>query len=84
MDKFVVYKGNDDQYYWRLVASNGRIVAIGGEGFVTRSNATRAAENVVVICKQDPPIEDEQAVDTKIEGQQHIFTTEFTAALINF
>jgi len=31
------------RWYWRLRSSNGRIRAIGGEPFVTKSNAKRAA-----------------------------------------
>lgn len=31
------------RWYWRLRSSNGRIRAIGGENFVSKSNAKRAA-----------------------------------------
>lgn len=31
------------QWYWRLVAANGKIIADGSEGYASRSNAKRAA-----------------------------------------
>ncbi|HSA32126.1 MAG TPA: DUF1508 domain-containing protein [bacterium] len=37
---FELYKGNDQQWYWRFKAPNGRIVAIGGEGYVSKQGAT--------------------------------------------
>ncbi len=44
--KFKVYKDRRGEFRWRLVASNGRTVADSGEGYDSRSNARRAAENV--------------------------------------
>ena len=46
MFKFEVYRDAASDYRWRLKASNGRIVADSGEGYASRSNARRAAENV--------------------------------------
>ena len=34
--KFLVYRDTRGQYRWRLVASNGRIVADSAEGYVRR------------------------------------------------
>lgn len=39
-----VFEGEDQQWYWHGKAANGEIVAQ-GEGFNTRENATRAAED---------------------------------------
>jgi len=36
------FKGEDGRWWWRVKAGNGRIIAIGGEGFVTRRNVVRA------------------------------------------
>lgn len=40
---FEVFRGRNKQWYWRLRASNGRIVADGGESYVTRYGAKRGA-----------------------------------------
>lgn len=44
--KFHIYRDRALQYRWRLKAPNGQIIADSGEGYATRSNARRAAENV--------------------------------------
>ena len=46
MWKFEIYADSSDKYRWRLKSSNGQIVASSGESFDSKSNATRAAENV--------------------------------------
>jgi uncharacterized protein YegP (UPF0339 family) len=45
MVKFEVYESKDDKYRWRLKAANGEIVAV-SQGYATKSNARRSAENV--------------------------------------
>lgn len=49
MIKFEIYQSRDDKYRWRLKAANGEIVAI-GEGYATKSNARRSAENVQILA----------------------------------
>ncbi len=44
--KFEIYADAGGHYRWRLVASNGQIIASSGESFASKANATRAAENV--------------------------------------
>lgn len=34
--KLNVYQGTNKQWYWRLVAANGKTVAVGGEGYKRR------------------------------------------------
>jgi uncharacterized protein YegP (UPF0339 family) len=46
MWKFEIYEDASREYRWRLKAPNGRIIADSGEGYSSRSNARRAAENV--------------------------------------
>jgi uncharacterized protein YegP (UPF0339 family) len=46
MWRFEIYQDAANQYRWRLKAPNGRIMADSGEGYVSRSNARRAAEDV--------------------------------------
>lgn len=43
---FEVYEDRAGEWRWRLIASNGRIVADSGEGYSTESGARRAIENV--------------------------------------
>lgn len=43
---FDIYKDRADEWRWRLVAGNGRIIADSGEGYSSESNARRAVENV--------------------------------------
>jgi uncharacterized protein YegP (UPF0339 family) len=43
---FHIYSDAAGMCRWRLVSDNGRIVADSGEGYASRSNARRAAENV--------------------------------------
>lgn len=40
--KFEVYKDKANEYRWRLLASNGRMVADSGEGYTRREDAHRA------------------------------------------
>ena len=37
------------QWYWRCIASNGRIVCDGSEGYVSKSNAVRAAKRAAAL-----------------------------------
>lgn len=43
---FGLYKDKAGEYRWRMVASNGRIVADSGEGYSSKSGARSAIENV--------------------------------------
>lgn len=49
MAKFVVYRDASHQYRWRLIASNGEIVAV-GEAHTTKYGAIRSAERVKQIA----------------------------------
>lgn len=42
MEKIEIFKGKDGNYYWRVVAPNGEITQQ-SEGYVSKSNARRAA-----------------------------------------
>lgn len=46
------FKGRGSQFYWRMKAHNGRIVADGGEGYNTRSGAKRAAKQFIVMIER--------------------------------
>ena len=36
------YQGEDSQWYWRMLASNKKVVADGSEGYSSKSNLLRA------------------------------------------
>lgn len=45
LTQYQVFKGEDMQWYWRLIGKNGEIVA-SSAGFTRRSNAIRAAKKM--------------------------------------
>lgn len=44
--KFEIYQGADGQWYWRLVARNGRIVADGCEGYKQKRSVIAACNKI--------------------------------------
>jgi len=45
--KLEVYQSDaNSDWYWRLLARNGKVIADGSEGYVSLANAMRAARNV--------------------------------------
>ncbi len=57
MWRFQVYADSRGEFRWRLVAPNGKIIADSGEGYATRFNAKRAAENVRAHIAQAPIVD---------------------------
>ena len=54
--KVEIYQGRwvgeiDEQWYWRLRASNGKIIADGSEGYASKASALRAVQCVVKIIQ---------------------------------
>lgn len=43
---FELFEDRAGEHRWRMIASNGRIVADSGEGYSSKSGARRAIENV--------------------------------------
>lgn len=43
--KMEVWQGASENWYWRLRARNGKIIADGAEGYKTRAGVKRAARN---------------------------------------
>jgi uncharacterized protein YegP (UPF0339 family) len=43
---FEVYRDNADEWRWRLVASNGNIIADSGEGYNSKQGVQRGIESV--------------------------------------
>ncbi len=44
--RFELYADAKGEYRWRLKASNGQIIATGGEGYASRANARAGIESV--------------------------------------
>lgn len=45
--KFITYQDNGGGWRWRLVASNGRIVADSGEAYTRKADVKRAIRGVI-------------------------------------
>jgi len=43
---FEVYRDSADEWRWRLVATNGNIIADSGEGYSSKQGAERGIESV--------------------------------------
>ncbi len=39
-----IFKGDNNEWYWHIVAKNGQIIADGGEGYKTRWGCKRAVK----------------------------------------
>jgi uncharacterized protein YegP (UPF0339 family) len=44
--KFEIYKDAKGEFRWRLVASNGQMIASGGEGYKQKDSAKAGIESV--------------------------------------
>ncbi len=44
--KFELYKDAKGEFRWRLLASNGQVIANGGEGYKTKESAKNGIESV--------------------------------------
>lgn len=51
--KFEIFRTSDDQYFWHLMSTNGRI-RCHGESHPTYNNAVRAIKGVVTALGGDP------------------------------
>jgi len=58
--KFQVYKDKIGQYRWRLIATNGRVIADSGEGYVNKSDCL-AGIQLVKQFASTAPIQDQTA-----------------------
>jgi uncharacterized protein YegP (UPF0339 family) len=55
--KFELYKSSNGEYRWRLVASNGQVVATGGEGYSSKAAAQGGIESVKREAASAPVVE---------------------------
>ncbi|WP_121822665.1 HVO_2922 family protein [Halostella salina] len=58
---FEIYRDNADEWRWRLRHRNGRILADGGEGYASRSNAVDAVDRVRERVDADPEVYEDAA-----------------------
>jgi len=54
MLRFDIYEARDSSWRWRLVASNGKIIADSGEGYASEYNAVRAAKRTKELAPSAP------------------------------
>jgi uncharacterized protein YegP (UPF0339 family) len=66
--KFQIYQGNDDQYYFRLLAVNGENI-LGSEGYAARASCQNGIDSV----KENAPL-DERYQRKTTSGGQFYFT----------
>ena len=63
------YQNENNQWYWRLLSSNGKIVADGAEGYASKPNLLRAVKKLkvfnldYVLIVGTPEVQEEQDVD---------------------
>lgn len=55
--KIKVYRDEDEQYRWRLVGSNGKIIADCSEGYITKWNCIAAVKRFQAAVKTAPVVE---------------------------
>ena len=44
--KFVVYKDKSEEFRWKLIHTNGQIIANSGEGYKAKANALNGLKSV--------------------------------------
>jgi uncharacterized protein YegP (UPF0339 family) len=44
--KFEYFQAVNGLWYWRVIAQNKKVVATGGEGYASKSNAKRSAKRL--------------------------------------
>ena len=58
--KFEVYEGKDGQWYFRLKAGNGEIIARGSEGYTTKAACLKGIDSVKRNAPEAPIVELEE------------------------
>lgn len=60
--KFQIYKGKDDQFYFRLYAANGQNI-LGSEGYTTKANCQQGIESAQAQAVDAAHFEVQQTAD---------------------
>lgn len=45
--RFIIYPDKSNEYRWRLVAVNGKIIADSAEGYANKSNCRKAVNRLI-------------------------------------
>jgi uncharacterized protein YegP (UPF0339 family) len=64
--KFIVFRDHAGQWRWRLVSSNGKVVADCGEGYRHRGDALRIVEAIRGGATAGAPVHEPEAVLSKM------------------
>jgi uncharacterized protein YegP (UPF0339 family) len=52
--KFELYQSSNGEYWWRLKATNGQVIATGGEGYSSKAAAQGGIESVKRVAASAP------------------------------
>lgn len=52
--KFELYRSSNGEYRWRLRATNGQVIATGGEGYSSKAAAQSGIESVKRVAESAP------------------------------
>ena len=52
--KFELYRSSNGEYRWRLGATNGQVIATGGEGYSSKAAAQSGIESVKRVAESAP------------------------------
>lgn len=52
--KFELYRSSNGEYRWRLRATNGQVIATGGEGYSSKAAAQNGIESVKRVAESAP------------------------------
>lgn len=55
--RFEVFRDRADEWRWRLVASNGEIIADSAEGYASKQGAQRGIESVKRVAGDAPVVD---------------------------
>ncbi len=58
--RFVVYQDRKKEWRWRLVASNGKIVADSAEGYKKKAHAVKMINRIRLALDYSPVIQEEE------------------------
>ncbi|WP_266082016.1 HVO_2922 family protein [Haladaptatus caseinilyticus] len=59
--RFELYQDTADEWRWRLVATNGNIIADSGEGYTSKQGAKRGIQSVKKSASNAQVIESDQS-----------------------
>ena len=84
--KFTIFKGNDDQYYFRLTARNGEPI-LASEGYQNKSSCENGIQSVKENAQEDDQFDRQESADGQFYfvlvakngqpiGKSEMYTTE--------